>query len=113
MSNAVSDQMVWHEDGHSLFLELNKSEVVVTAVLCSHAPEDPCRANRRIGCVVEHFVMRFGLECNVGVCPASDQIPIAWGIAGDIQDIDMCQVWVVPVADDVYSAWAATMRLEG
>lgn len=110
MSVATDSQMVWYEDGHSLFLELNRSEVVVTAVICPNSEGSSCRQNRQVGCIVNHFVMRFGLECNVGVCPASDQIPIAWGIAGDIHDVDLCQVWIVPVTDDVYSAWASTMR---
>lgn len=103
-------EMVWREDGHAMVLELNRSEVVVVMVRCPNDNDGPCRTNRNIGCIVEFFLMRFGFECNVGVCPASSEIPIAWTVVGDPSDVDTCQVWVVPVADDVYGAWAATMR---
>lgn len=109
---SLDDTVLWHDDGHVLWLELNKSEVVVTTVMCPHGEGAPCR-HHRIGCVVQHFIHRYGLECNVGVCPAAEQIPVAWAlIGGDIntQDIDECQVWVVPTMDDVFSAWAETMR---
>lgn len=107
---ARQQEMMWRDDGHSMFLELNRSEVVITTVMCTGGTDSPCRENKRIGCLVQHFLGRFGLESNVGVCPAAEQIPIAWAVVGDPSDVDLCQVWVVPTADDVFAAWAATMR---
>jgi hypothetical protein len=103
-------EMVWHDDGHVLYLEINQAELVVQMVSCPHGPQAPCRVNRHVGCVVEHFVFRFGLEVNVGVCPAAAELPVAWALAGDPTDVDLCQVWIVPTADEVFAAWAATMR---
>ena len=56
--------------------------------------------------------MRFGLECNVGVCEPSPELQIAWSVNGDPHDIDACQCWVIPVTDDVFSLWARTQRGE-
>lgn len=105
-------EMMWHDDGHSLFLEINRSELVVVTVMCPGNQDSPCRVNKRAGCLVQHFVGRFGLELNVGVCAPAEQVPIAWSVVGDSSDTDLCQVWIVPTSDDVFSAWAATMREE-
>jgi hypothetical protein len=110
MAGSRQQEMMWYDDGHSMFLELNRTEVLITTVMCSGAADSPCRQNKRIGCLVQHFLGRFGLEVNVGVCPAAEQIPIAWAVVGDPMDVDLCQVWVVPTGDDVFAAWAATMR---
>jgi hypothetical protein len=110
--NAGPGEMVWFDDGHSMFLEINRSEVVVTTVMCPSGNESPCRVNQRVGCLVQHFVGRFGFDVNVGVCPATEQVPIAWALVGDPSDVDLCQVWVVPTADEVFAAWASTMRQE-
>lgn len=105
-----ANEMMWYDDGHVMYLELHRSEVVVTTVLCPNGNDHPCRSNKKVGCIVQFFIGRFGLECNVGVCPAEPEIAIAWSAVGDMSDVDLCQVWVVPVKDDIYSAWATTMR---
>lgn len=101
----------WHDDGHVLWLELNKSDLVVVGVLCPHRQdgESACR-HRTAGCLVEWFVMRYGLECNVGVCAPAGELPVAWSLAGDPYDLDACQCWIIPISDDVFSAWAAGQR---
>jgi hypothetical protein len=110
MSNVSTDTVMWHDDGHVIWLELNKAEVVVTTVICpAKDSEAPCR-HHKVGCLVQYFVNRYGLDCNVGVCPASDQLRIAWAFYGDVDDLDAAQVWIVPVDDDVFSAWASNMR---
>lgn len=102
--------MRWHDDGHTIFLQLNKSEVRVIAVLCPHAFEQhgPCKHPDAV-CVVEWFLLRFGLECNVGVCDPAPEIKVAWSYVGDIaKSLDMGQVWVIPISDEAFAAWLIT-----
>lgn len=110
MSNVSLDTIMWHDDGHVMWLELNKAEVVITTVICPHSHDESACRHRKAGCLVQYFLNRYGLDCNVGVCAASDQIRIAWAVYGDLEDLDACQIWVVPTEDDVFSAWADTMR---
>jgi hypothetical protein len=110
VSTTFTDSVMWHDDGHVLWLELNRTEVVITAVLCPHGGGPAACNHRKAGCLVQHYVNRYGLDCNVGVCPANEQIRIAWAFYGDEDDLDAAQVWIVPSEDDVFSAWAATMR---
>jgi hypothetical protein len=108
----ASDTALWYDDGHVIWLELNRSEVVVTTVMCPGGEGAACR-HPRIGCVVQYFVNAYGLECNVGICPAAEQIQIAWTLIGgdpSYSDLDECQIWIVPTADDIFSSWAETMR---
>jgi hypothetical protein len=88
-------------------LELNKSEVVITTVICPGGPE--CQ-HSTLGCLVQYFTHRFGLECNVGVAPPEAEMPIAWTFTGDTWDVDAAQVWVIPVADEAFSAWMITQQ---
>jgi hypothetical protein len=105
MTNASTDDLVWHDDGHTLWLELNRSELMVLSVLCPGGEE--C-ADSRGRCVVEWFINRFGLECHVGVCVPEEQVRIAWAIVGDKDEKDESQVWVISVTDDLYAAWRST-----
>jgi len=101
----VNDAAVWHNDGHVMYLELNKAEVVVQAVVCPESTE--CK-HERLGCLVQYFLNQFGLDCNVGVCSPSAEMVIAWMLVGDPYDIDACQVWVIPIEDEAFSAWLVT-----
>lgn len=83
-----------------MHLQLKKEFVEISHVTC---PGGECIEDGR--CVVEWFLMRFGLECNVGVCPAAADLEIAWSLTGDKSDFDVCQVWVIPVDDEAFSAW--------
>jgi len=107
------DQLEWHEDGHELWLQLVRDELVVATTLCPHGGESdaPCRV-RQAPCVVQHFVERFGLECNVGVCAPEERLAIAWAVTGDPDELDLAQVWIIPVTDDVYASWRATQITE-
>jgi hypothetical protein len=96
---------VWHNDGHIMHLELNRAEVVVTIVTCPG--EGEC-LHERLGCIVQYFINRFGLDCNVGVCEPAGEMPVAWMIAGDPYDVDACQVWVIPTTDEAFAAWLIT-----
>ena len=107
----LDDTTVWHDDGHIIWLELNKSELLVLGVNCPSSEMEPgaCQHTRH-GCIVEYFLMRYGLECNVGVCEPSGEVLVAWALIGDGYDLDECQCWVIPTTDDVFSMWAATQR---
>jgi hypothetical protein len=103
----VVDTSIWHNDGHSITLELNRSNILVTEVICPKTEE--C-THDVYGCIVEWFVTRFGLECNVGVAPAQPKMEIAWMLAGDTYDLEAAQVWIIPTSDDAFSAWLITQQ---
>jgi hypothetical protein len=107
----AENSVMWHDDGHIIWLELNKSDLVVLGVNCPHKsdPDEACQADG-YGCLVEWFIMRYGLECNVGVCEPSSEIAIAWSVVGNTHDLDLCQCWIIPITDDVFSMWATTQR---
>lgn len=99
-------ELVWHDDGHRLWLELNRDRVDVVSVICP-GPEAGCR-DRRGDCVVQSFVDRYGLECHVGQCAPEEVLTVAWTVQGDIDDPDESQVWVISVTDSVYASWRST-----
>ena len=101
------DVAVWHNDGHVLCLRLEHQQVNVAEVRCPDHEGRAC-AHDDTDCVVRHFVNRFGLECNVGVCDAAAEVEVAWHLAGDARDLDAAQVWVMPVTDDAFAAWVAS-----
>jgi hypothetical protein len=98
---------VWHNDGHSISLELNRANLIITDVKCSDGEE--CK-HQTHGCMVRWFIERYGLECNVGVTPAAPEIDIAWMSAGDMYDLESAQVWIIPVTDDAFAAWLITQQ---
>lgn len=101
----------WHDDGHVLYLEVNRSEVSISLVTCpaTGRVDAPC-AHRTAGCIVEWFLETYGLECNVGSCNAAWEVPIAWALQGDGHDLDLSQVWVIPTNDALFSVWADDQR---
>jgi hypothetical protein len=108
----MNDAMVWHRDGHLVTLELNKSELQVTEIRCPHneALDAPCRHDET-PCVVKWFLKTFGMECNVGVASPSAEMEFAWHFVGTKhQELGSCQVWVIPVADEAFSAWMVTQQ---
>lgn len=107
----VEDVTVWHRDGHVMFLQLNRTEVVVWTVNCPGNDDRACQVGR-FPCLVQHFLDRFGLECNVGVCDVHREMEIAWSLQGDPLDPEACQVWVIPIADEAFAAWLATQNVE-
>lgn len=105
---AVNDsEMLWHNDGHAIYLRLNKTEVEIFGIDCPNSPAGPCH-NDRYGCIVKHFIGIYGLECNVGVCPAREKLQICWSLVGDKYDTDSSQLWFVPLEDEAFHSWLAT-----
>jgi hypothetical protein len=96
------NEMVWHNDGHVLHLKIDRAELVVVSVDCPDLGE--CLSEEH-GCVVQWFIDRFGMECNVGSCPASETLTICWTLSGSIKDMDAAQLWFMPLTDEVFNAW--------
>jgi hypothetical protein len=107
MSNTLNDSTTWHMDGHSIYMQLHKNELVIQVISCPGHDERECNL-AGFDCIVEWFLTRFGLDCNVGVSEISSNMEIAWSIQGDPTDPDLCQVWVIPVADEAFASWLAT-----
>lgn len=98
--------MVWHNDGHEISLLLEKNSVIVSKVECPFGTNTEAECQIDSICVVAWFLDRYGLECNVGVVPASSKIKIAWTLVGNpIHGMDGCQVWTIPIEDEFFSAW--------
>lgn len=106
----TDDMMVWHNDGHYLVLQINKSVLEITKVHCpwSDVTDGPCRHNDA-DCVVQWFLTTYGMECNVGVAKPAETLPVAWTFLGEAhKDLATCQVWIIPVDDEAFSAWMVT-----
>lgn len=105
---AVNDsEMLWHNDGHAIYLRINKTELEIIGIDCPSENSGVCH-NDRYGCIVRHFINVYGLECNVGVCPAREKIQICWSFVGESYDIDSSQVWFVPLDDEAFHAWLSS-----
>lgn len=105
-------ETVWNDDGHTLFMVLNQSQLEIQQVHCPNGPTGDCQ-HSEIGCIVQWFVGRFGLDCHVGVAPPEEFMRIAWSWSGSRIDPDASQVWIMSTKDEFYSAWAASQRDEG
>lgn len=103
----IDDTTVWHADGHSIYLQLNKSEIEIQGIFCPHNKDGECSVGK-FDCVVEYFLSRFGLDCNVGVSEIESTMEIAWSVQGDTDDPELCQVWIIPRKDETFAAWFAT-----
>jgi len=108
---AIESEMLWHNDGHILTLQIAKAELKIIDVFCPfesqvsgecHHPEH--------GCLVQEFAYRYGLDCNVGACPAVEKMQICWTRTSATSDIDSMQIWFMPLNDDVFSAWLSSKQ---
>lgn len=100
---------MWHDDGHAIYLRLEKSKLRVSPMPCPHDEHKDSACYHAVygGCVVNYFVQMFGLDCNVGVADPAPELAIAWARQGDPYDIDATQVWVVPTTDDNFQSFVA------
>jgi hypothetical protein len=103
-------EYLWHDDGHQLHLMLNGADLAITMVHCPEQGREgaDCHHEDVRGCVVEYFLNSYGLDCNVGSCAPEETVGIAWSIQGNLRHIEECQVWVIPVTDDMFASWRAT-----
>jgi hypothetical protein len=112
MAKIQEIEQVWHNDGHRVHLRINKAELEILEVTCPHEGDAGCK-NMVGDCVVKWFINRFGMECNGGVCPPSEFIDFCWTLVGDINNFDGCQVWFMPLTDDVFNAWLVANKAAG
>jgi hypothetical protein len=103
----VVEEVVWHKDGHMIYAQINKSDLVITSVHCPGHEERECKLGS-FDCIVTWFLETYGMECNVGICDPSRELEIAWSAVGDFSDSSMCQVWVIPTEDEAFAAWLVT-----
>jgi hypothetical protein len=106
----MESEITWNKDGHRVSLRIEKNNLVISGVSCPHLDTDnkPCHLTDD-GCAVKWFLMMYGLECNVGVVDPAPELEIAWSIVGNPNEgLTSCQVWVIPVDDEFFSAWAVT-----
>jgi hypothetical protein len=104
----TDQEIVWHNDGHVMHLQLTKANLEIVAVDCPKKSDSAC-AHDDTPCVVKWFLDTYGLECNVGVTSPSAEMTIAWSFIGDRhKDLGACQVWVIPTNDEAFSAWMVT-----
>jgi hypothetical protein len=101
---ADTPEISWHNDGHKLVLKLNKDQLEILEILCPHdTPEAICHTPN--GCVVQNFITQYGLECNIGISDPAAELEICWALQGDNTDIELSQLWFVPVDDEIFHAW--------
>ena len=106
--------MIWHDDGHVVVLQINKSELKILQTVCPHKgeKEKPCN-HPDTECVVDWFISRFGLDCNVGVCEPFPRLEVAWAFVGDKhREIESGQVWIIPKNDEAFAAWLISQKSE-
>lgn len=109
----ANSEMLWHNDGHKISLQINRSEVEITDIYCpGESEESKCHIDG-IGCVVTWFLNRYGMECNAGKCAADKELQICWTLIGDKKNVEAAQVWFMPMADEMFNAWLVSeMRNE-
>lgn len=100
--------MKWHQDGHSFSVFVDKASVQINEFHCPNRQIENavCFVNEE--CVVERFVLEYGFDCNVGVAAVDGKMEIAWTLVGDTKDYATCQVWIIPVKDEFFAAWATS-----
>ena len=101
--------MMWHNDGHVIFLKLDKNSVVISKVQCPYETnlEAACQVSGI--CIVRSFLDRYGLECNVGTIAVKSELPIAWSLVGNpATGLEACQVWIIPIEDEFFASWLAS-----
>ena len=101
MVNATEADMIWHNDGHSLWLRINRADLEILEIKCPGG--DECGSKN--GCVVKWFIGIYGFDCNIGTSAPEEHLEICWALVGDADSVDTSQLWFVPVKDEVFYAW--------
>ena len=98
-------ELIWHDDGHSVELRINRSNLEIVGTVCPNGDFGECRLPSQ-ECAVVAFIHAYGMECNVGVCKPAPIVEIAWALVGDKEmGFENCQVWFIPTTDEIYTAW--------
>lgn len=108
--NRENSEQIWHNDGHEISLRINRADLEILTVFCPHEVNDAQCKNKFGECTVSSFILRYGMDCNAGVCDAHTPMKICWTLIGDKDSLDECQVWFMPIADHVFSAWLESSK---
>lgn len=105
-------ELVWHDDGHQIYMRLEKSLVRVNPMDCpfEDSEEAFCYHMGVGGCAVRFFIQMYGLDVNVGVADPMSEMPISWAMQGDKVAIDQAQVWIIPNHDPQFAAFLEAER---
>ena len=108
----MSNEYVWHVDGHHLFLNINNDRLEVTAGPCpfGQSEEADCYHAGIGGCVVAFFVNLYGLDCNVGVAPPHPTMEVAWSSEGSPWEIDLVEFVMIPTIDPQFVDWYESVK---
>lgn len=104
-----TEEMVWHKDGHVIYLRINRSDLVISSIHCPGTEDRECRIGK-FDCVVKFYLETYGLDCNVGTCECAESLELAWSGVGDFDDAENSQVWVIPINDEAFAAWLITQK---
>jgi hypothetical protein len=105
-------ELKWHDDGHSIYLRLEQSNLRVSPMPCPHdeSPEADCFHKGLGGCLVRYFVQMYGLDVNVGVADPEAEMLISWARQGDDYSLDDVQVWIIPNTDTRFAEFLEAQR---
>lgn len=107
--SGLTEEMVWHKDGHVIHLQINRNDLVISLIHCPGHEDRECKVGK-FECIVSHFLETYGLDCNVGTCDCAPSLELAWSAVGDFDDPELCQVWVIPTNDEAFAAWLITQN---
>lgn len=111
MSKQEQKDQIWHNDGHEIVLRINRADMEILSVFCPHEENPEAECKNKLGeCAVSAFILRYGMDCNAGVCDAHTPMKICWTLIGDKDSLDECQVWFMPTQDHVFSAWLESTK---
>jgi hypothetical protein len=96
------NEMEWHNDGHSIELSLDGSEVKIST---THCPNKGACKHQDAACVVDWFLQMYGIEVNVGACEITGNIPIAWTFIPHNAGLEFSRLWIIPTDDISFAAW--------
>ena len=109
----AEEHLIWNPDGHTLRVILNRDDLEVSLATCPNGakPDTECWHDDVKGCVVGHFVERYGIGGNLGVgAPVSGLMEIAWAGRGNPKDVSTMDIVFLPVEDIEFASWLAEQQ---
>jgi hypothetical protein len=105
MSQRQEIEQIWHNDHHVLSLRINRADLEIMDIVCPASEPSADCLNSHGECLVQWFISRYGMDCNGGVCMASQNMEICWTIIGEKENPESSQLWFMPLSDEVFQAW--------
>lgn len=106
MADGAGTEAVWHNDGHSISLTLNRAVLEVVANPCPFEPDEERDCGHEdTRCVFEYYVNLFGEQCNYGISPARPQLDVAWAILGSGKFLDESELRFFPIEDEAFASF--------